>query len=262
MSGKQPIAEVSETSDAAKAEDTQPQKASDDSSKTQKMSFWTPKRLEMVVAILLGIATLLSAWASWIGSLHSGIQAIHFTESNNVAARGTAEYNACLQMYLSDSMAWMIIKDSYDALAQAKKKGDQVEYDQLKVKIDIFKEQNLSSLLHEGLEWMEQNGKSSPFEMPGITDKYFATAQDSMNQSQELMREGQRDNTKGDAFNLVSVIYSLVLFLLGIVGIFKELPNRVIIMLIAAFGLVFATIYMCTIPLPTGFNPLNFFAIK
>ena len=156
----------------------------------------------------------------------------------------------------------MIIKDSYDALAQAKKKGDQVEYDQLKVKIDIFKEQNLSSLLHEGLEWMEQNGKSSPFEMPGITDKYFATAQDSMNQSQELMREGQRDNTKGDAFNLVSVIYSLVLFLLGIVGIFKELPNRVIIMLIAAFGLVFATIYMCTIPLPTGFNPLNFFAIK
>ena len=161
MSGKQPIAEVSETPDAAKAEDTQPQKASDDSSKTQKMSFWTPKRLEMVVAILLGIATLLSAWASWIGSLHSGIQAIHFTESNNVAARGTAEYNACLQMYLSDSMAWMIIKDSYDALAQAKKKGDQVEYDQLKVKIDIFKEQNLSSLLHEGLEWMEQNGKSS-----------------------------------------------------------------------------------------------------
>ncbi len=33
-----------------------------------KKVFWTSKKLETVVAILLGIATLLSAWSSWIGA--------------------------------------------------------------------------------------------------------------------------------------------------------------------------------------------------
>ena len=37
----------------------------------------TAKRLETIVAILLGITTLLSAWASWIGHLHGGIQSLY-----------------------------------------------------------------------------------------------------------------------------------------------------------------------------------------
>ncbi len=42
-------------------------------------------------AILPGVTTLLSALASWIGSLHSGIQSINFTKSNNMASEGNAE---------------------------------------------------------------------------------------------------------------------------------------------------------------------------
>ena len=58
------------------------------------------------------------------------------------------------------------------------------------------------------------------------------------------------------------MIYSLVLFLLGIVGIFKKMPNRVAVMMIAAVGLVIVTIYMCTIPLPTGFDPFGYFGLR
>ena len=50
--------------------------------------------------------------------------------------------------------------------------------------------------------------------------------------------------------------------MLGIVGIFKRLPNRVAVLIIAAIALVIATIYMCTIPLPTGFDIASFFAAK
>ena len=47
-----------------------------------RKNFLTAKRLENVVAILLGITTLLSAWTALIGSLHGGIQSIWMEDNN------------------------------------------------------------------------------------------------------------------------------------------------------------------------------------
>ena len=52
------------------------------SAQKDKKVFLTPKRLETIVAVLLGVTTLLSAWAAWIAHLHGGLQSINFTESN------------------------------------------------------------------------------------------------------------------------------------------------------------------------------------
>ena len=68
-----------------------------------------------------------------------------------------------------------------------------------------------------------------------------------------------RDNTKGDAYRLVTVIYSLTLFLLGIVGTFQNMPNRIAVLGVSVVCLVFAFVYMCSLPLPTGFAQMNFF---
>lgn len=70
------------------------------------------------------------------------------------------------------------------------------------------------------------------------------------------------DNKKGDSYHLVTVIYSLTLFLLGIIGTFKNMPNRITVLLIAIAALVFAAVYMFTIPLPTGFEITSFFEFK
>ena len=58
-----------------------------------------------------------------------------------------------------------------------------------------------------------------------------------------------------------NVFYCLPL-LLGIIGTFKDMPNRITVLLIAVGFLIFAFIYMCTIPLPTGFGQMNFFEFK
>ena len=230
-----------------------------DNAINHKKVFWTEKKIETFVAILLGIATLLSAWVSWIGSLHSGIQSINFTKSNNTASEGTAEYNLCLQLYLADYTTWNTLSNYYYDLELAKADGDKAKIKILTDKIDLLIKQSASPNLTEGIKWMEENGKSNPFDMPGLTEKYFGSAQQKIEKSQQLLKEGQRDNTKGDSYNLASVIYSLVLFLLGIVGIFKNRSNRIAVLAIAAAGLILAFIYMCTIPLPTGFAQMNFF---
>lgn len=229
------------------------------SSAEKKKSPLTLKRLETVVAILLGITTLLSAFASWIGHLHGGIQSINFTKSNNMASQGTAEHNLGMQSYLADYMTWNAIKDYEYDLEMAKSDGDQAKIDLINEKIDTFTKQNVTGVLAEAIEWMNENNEDNPFTMPGMAEKYFDSARKTFDQSRELLEEGKRDNTKGDSYMLVTVIYSLTLFLLGIVNTFKDIPNRIAVMSIAVLCLISAFIYMCTIPMPTGFEHMNFF---
>ncbi|MBR6918092.1 MAG: hypothetical protein IKN38_07905, partial [Clostridia bacterium] len=228
----------------------------------EKKTILTPKRLETIVAILLGITTLLSAWAAWIGSLHSGIQSINFTESNNASSQGSAQYNLGMQVYLADFMVWNTLKDYYYELEAAKADGDQTKEELIAEKIRSFEEQNASDILAEGVKWMEETGEDNPFKMPGLAEKYFEEATKTVSESQELLEEGKRDNSKGDSYRLVTVIYSLTLFLLGIIGTFKNMPNRKAVLAIAVAFLIFGVIYMCTIPMPTGFENMKFFGFN
>ena len=74
--------------------------------KDEKKKFFSENRIELLCAIFLGITALLTAWATWIGSLHGGNQATNYTKSNNLASEGNSEYNSGLQNYLSDLMAY------------------------------------------------------------------------------------------------------------------------------------------------------------
>lgn len=235
----------------------QSDKVPDNALKDRK-TILTTKRIETVVAILLGVTTLLSAWASWIGHLHGGLQSINFTKSNNTASQGTTEYNLGMQMYLADYMAWNTAKEYYFDLEAAKLLGDEEQIELLNKKIKSFEEQSASEILVEALKWMDENGEDNPFNMPNMAEKYFASAQKTVEESQEQLEEGKRDNSKGDSYMLVTVIYSLTLFLLGIVNTFKNMSNKVVVLLIAVACLIFAFVYMCMIPLPTGFDKMNF----
>ena len=225
-----------------------------------KKSLITSKRIETIVAVLLGVTTLLSAWASWISHLHGGLQSINFTQSNNESAHGTAASNVGMQAYLADYMTWNTLRDYNYELEVANADGDKEKAALIKEKIAKFKKQNVDGgILAEGIKWMEENKEDDPFKMPGMAEKYLEEGSKEFNKSQELLEEGKRDNTKGDSYMLVTVIYSLTLFLLGIVNTFKNMSNRIVVLAIAITFLVFAVVYMCTIPLPTDFEKMNFF---
>ena len=225
-----------------------------------KKSLITSKRIETIVAVLLGVTTLLSAWASWISHLHGGLQSINFTQSNNESAHGTAASNVGMQAYLADYMTWNTLRDYNYELEVANADGDKEKAALIKEKIEKFKKQNIDGgILAEGIKWMEENKEDDPFKMPGMAEKYLEEGSKEFNKSQELLEEGKRDNTKGDSYMLVTVIYSLTLFLLGIINTFKNMSNRIVVLAIAITFLVFAVVYMCTIPLPTDFEKMNFF---
>ncbi len=226
--------------------------------KKQKKGIFSESAIEVLVAIFLGITALLTAWASWIGSLHGGNQATNYTKSNNLASEGNSEYNSGLQDYLSDIMVWNTYCEYEFEKDIAVVEGDQEKIAIIDEKIDNYLAQNGSDVFNDAWNKMTDD-MDSPFDVPNMADGYYVTANELLAESQRLLEEGQADNAHGDAYNLVNVIYSVVLFMLGIVGIFKTLPCRTAVFFISVVILLCATIYMFTIPMPTGFNLASFF---
>lgn len=216
--------------------------------------------MEIVVVVLLGLVTVLTAWATWIGSLHGGNQATNYTKSNNMAADGNARWNQAAQDLLSDMQLVDRINDVRIELAYAEKNSDAAEAEKCQWKIDEMLANSAGEELIEAINWADsQEEYASPFDMDGFVESYFADAQATLDEADEILRQGQADNANGDAFGLVSVIYSIVLFLLGISGSFKNEKNKTALIIISIIGAVLATAYMLTLPMPTGFSLASFF---
>ncbi|MBQ9020170.1 hypothetical protein IJ096_02520 [Candidatus Saccharibacteria bacterium] len=220
--------------------------------KENTISAWT--------AIFLGIATLLVAWAGWIGALHEGNQAGNYTESNNTASEGNAEYNVATQVYISDLFTWNTISTLQLDKALAEEKGDLGEAKIIEEKIEKIKQNNCSPKLLEAMNRADvKNGSVSPFEDEEFTNSYFEVAKGRLEESQKLLKEGNNDNLKGDSYELVSVLYSLVLFLLGIIGVLNDNQTRKMLLVFSVIVLILSFLYMLTIPMPTGFDLSEFF---
>jgi len=218
------------------------------------------EKLEVLIAILLGVTAILTAWAGWVGSLHGGNQATNYTQSNNLSSMGNSMYNEAAQDLMQDMLLWNTIYDyAFDAeIAELNNKPAEAEL--IQTKIETLIQDNCSERFAEAIDWaLAQEEDVSPFDMEGYVEGYFADANAVLEEADGLLEQGKTDNANGDAYGLVTVIYSLVLFLLGIVGIFKKIPNRVVILIFACVCLVLATVYMITIPMPTGFNLMSFF---
>ncbi len=230
--------------------------------------------LEIIVVILMGLTALLTAWATWIGSLHGGNQATNYTTSNNIASEGNSEYNAGMQSMMQDMILWSEISDLQIDIIYAQNTED----DELLVKSASKMYYKLNDNLSEDMaallewdfpdgdpvetvvDWMRHPGsQTSPFIDEDFCASYFTKANELLAQSQELLEQGKKDNANGDTYGLVTVIYSVALFLLGMVSTMKGRKNRFALLGISVICLLLATIFMLTIPMPTGFSITSFF---
>ena len=232
--------------------------------------------LEIVVVIMLGITALFTAWASWVGSLHGGNQSTNYTKSNNIAAEGNSEYNAGVQNMMQDMMLWSEVSDLQIDISFEQDNGNDEALEQAANKLFFKLNDNLTSEMATiigwnweyasdnpteiVLDWMQnEQATVSPFSDEAFVSSYFASAQTLLAESDAVLAQGVKDNTNGDAYGLVTVIYGVVLFLLGIAGSFKSDKNKYVIIAVSLLSFLIATFYMLTIPMPTGFSVIGFF---
>jgi len=217
--------------------------------------------LELLIVIMLGITALLTAWATWIGAMHGANQTANYAISNNLAAEGNADYNAGVQNMMSDMMLYNQLNGLIIDQMLAEEGSD--EYEMIEFKIEQLMP-HMSEEFAIAWEWtwdeLERTGEPvSPFENEEYAESFFITANEKLEEADKVLKEGDKDSARSDAFGLVTVLYTVALFLLGITSTFKNFNNKAIVFVIAGVAFLAATIYMVIQPMPAGFDFSSFF---
>ena len=234
-------------------------------------------QLEIIIAILLSLTALLTAWSTWVGGLHGSNQASNYATSNNLQTEGNAKWNEATQSLIQDMLLWNDIS-SLQVTYLYYDDGDE-EKELAAFQLYFCCQENLSAAMAEKIGWdfnaaseydsvaeyipvwlEEEGAMTSPFSDSEFISTYYTEAQAILDEADELLVEGNEDNSNADRYGLATVFFSVVLFLLGIAGTFKNLPNRKLVVLIGVIILIIGIIYMIWVPLPRAFNLFSYFA--
>ena len=207
-------------------------------------------RIEFIVVVMLGITAVATAWSTWQGGLHGSQMDQKYTMANNLTSEANSMYNEGVQNLSQDMLIWNQLSGLYIDYAFAQEKRDADEVEKLEYKIGQIMDDNLTDEFAEAIDWADaREGYASPFDNQDFVNTYFEAAWEKFDEADEMLEAGNENNTHGDNQGLVSVIYAVVLFMLGITASLKQLKTKYILLAVSGIGFVIATVFMFTIPI-------------
>ena len=188
-------------------------------------------RLEINNTIILSIATLAITWCSYQSNLWNGIQTFNLAQSNKFgrnAQQQTIQSGQRRQM--DEAIIITFVEDAFY------KREDKIKYILRGVRPEM------SKILSDWMQMHPFENPSAPFHpmaMPGyekLMEKDMAESEKLLANSQLLFEKATRANTISDRYSLLTVIFSMVMFLAAIGA--KAVRIRISFTLIVVAGLV------------------------
>ena len=188
-------------------------------------------RLEINNTLILSIATLAITWCSYQSNLWNGIQTFNLAQSNKLSRNAQQEAIQSGQRRQMDEA--IIIRFFDEAFA---KNEDKIKYILRGVRPE------LSKIMSDWMQLHPFENRSAPFHpmaMPGykkLMEKDMAESERSLAQAGISFEKAARANTISDRYSLLTVIFSMVMFLAAIGA--KITRIRLSFTLIVVSGLV------------------------
>lgn len=211
--------------------------------------------LEIAIAIMLGITAVITAFASWQASLYGGSQATNYTEGTAKVAEGNSMYNDSAARMNRDMQTFLTYNDLQIDLLYAQYMEDENEEARVQWKIDELSQSITDQAFVDAINWAyETSGNDpdeifyTPFDNEEYYNSYFSDAIAKIAEGNAMIEQGKKDNASGDILNLSTVIYALVLFLLGIVNTFQSNKIKIVILSVSIAAMAFAVYTMCQVP--------------
>jgi hypothetical protein len=205
--------------------------------------------VELLTAILLGIVSVTTAYASFQASLYDGETAKQFTAGQNSQTEAESLYLEANQQYIRDVQLWdkmtelQIEIDNVPAQAAA----SQLKYDTL-----LFT--SVSEDLNAAIVWSaEQNAANpdvftSPFDSEDYQNALYGAWAEEDDKSIAAFAAGDRADAHGDVLTLTTVLMAISLFLLGVAAVARQL--RVQLILIAVSMVIYVVSLVMTMGEP------------
>lgn len=184
--------------------------------------------VEFVVAILLGIGAILTAYAAYNGALAGGDALKGYTQSSRTTSDANAYYAEYSQTYDADAALFL----QYQLLVE---KGDT---DTAQVIKDNLFSDRLTTATDAWLALPEGEGPATPLATEEYVVEDYDTAQQLTQQAEDEFNEAQRIDDQGDKFDLAAVYLAISLFFAGMAALFKIRRNQLILLAISGLAVV------------------------
>jgi hypothetical protein len=223
---------------------------------------------ELFTIIMLSITALLVAWASYRSSEYSSDQSVHYARHNFYIAEANGKYSTSMQRLMADKLVFNELNLIMINISWAIEQDYIDEAHELIDKLGMFIENSFMSdefeLVMEDIkeEWWDSiylylNGYTdyiyfhSPFENEGLMESYFVEANELTHIAIEYMEAGDEANKISGMYGLVTVLYAVTLFLLGIASSIKKRWSKKFMLFISMTTFLIASGYMVYIYLLT-----------
>jgi hypothetical protein len=180
-------------------------------------------RLEVVIAVLLGLAAIVGASAAYFGHVAEGHAVKRYNEAVRSSSDSSLFYNQGNQRLIQYET---IFQDYAKEAYQGTKSGDYTFPAYIQTTL-------MDERLSKMVTWWTSNGNTKKYHSPFVAqDPYyvipeFAKGAALDKQTQELFKEGKDDEHRSNQYTLVEVLIASALFLYGIASVSRGYPIKI-----------------------------------
>jgi hypothetical protein len=202
------------------------------------------RRVELIAAIMLSIATVVTAWSAYQATRWSGDQAEDYTSASATrteSVRASTEANRQILIDVATFLNWL----------DAEQSGDHALADDIHARMR-------KEFLPAFNAWLATAPAGSipdgtPFELPEYQLAAEAESKRLENKAAALFEDGNESNEVGDDFVLAAVLFASVLFFSGLAGTFDSLRAQLFLLILGGVMLLVGTVIVVTLPQNVGF---------
>ena len=198
------------------------------------------RRLELVSAVLMALATVASAWCAYQSARWGGVQAITVTQGNNLRIEAVREWDYANRLDTIYVAAWI---HYMGAVTRGDKEFADFLYKrfppEFKTPFDAWMKTN-------PLENPE--APKTPFLMPEYVISERQQAQHLTQSAYKKFNKARQANQRSDNYVLLTVIYAGVLFFAGMGTKFQSRRIRVMILGIGVIAFAAGTVTALSFP--------------
>ena len=202
-------------------------------------------RLEFVIAAMLGLAAIITAWTAFQSTQLGDKVQESFSEGIRTSDQASQEYNTALA---TDNQSQAIFLE----YAKAAVAEDEVTAAYIK---DTLMTPELAAAVEWWIEQPEETGPESPFveENPNWDDSSWVAAEELDVKAQEYFDAAKKADTDGDRFDLLQVIVTLSLFLFGVASLARQQKIQIGLAALGGVVLVYSIVMTIVLGDPAGF---------
>jgi hypothetical protein len=211
---------------------------------------WLRRNIEVTTAIFLGVVSVITAYASFQSALYDSSMTGNYTQGQALITEANALYLEGSQQYAQDLQTWNRLNE----LGIDMESSDPELAAAADVKFSTIFTNSVSDELSAAIAWSDDQNTSnpddyfSPVDSEDYVNSIYADAQASETKGYTTIEKGNEDNTLSDRMTLNTVLYAIVLFLLGIGAVVQEFRIKVLLGSVSVVIFVVAAALTVIIP--------------